>query len=194
MQTKKRWLFFLVTLGTVSFAQAAEVAGVKLDDVIRITADAPPLVLNGAGVRKKFFFSVNVVGLYLPETRDTSEEILALPGPKRVTLVMLRDVEAQQFIDAFNDGLKANSRAEDIERMRPQIEAFEALMRELGGVKKGDVVNLDYQPNKGTQLNLNGDTKGKIIEGTAFYRALLLNWLGDQPADPNLKRALLGGE
>jgi hypothetical protein len=40
---------------------------------------------------------------------------------------------------------------------------------------------------------LNGEPRGKIIAGEDFYRALLRIWLGEDPAQERLKRALLGG-
>lgn len=190
----KKWLALMLMLSLSAIAYGAEVSGIKLPDQVRFTEEGPPLALNGAGVRKKFFFSVNVVGLYLPEVRRTAAEVLDLPGPKRVTLVMLRDVSAEQFIDAFNDGLDNNTPPEEVARLRPQIATFEALLRELEEVQEGDVVYLDYLPESGTRLTLNGDVQGAPIEGAEFYAALLRSWLGDRPADADLKRALLGGE
>jgi len=114
--------------------------------------------------------------------------------PRRVTLVMLRDVSADQFVDAFHAALEANTPGEESKRLQPQITAFEALLREVKEVKKGDVVHLDYRPNTGTQLILNGVPRGKVIEGEDFYRALLRNWLGPNPADADLKNALIGAQ
>lgn len=188
----KKWLAFIFMLMLTLVANGAEVAGIRLPDRVQLSEEGPQLVLNGAGIRKKFFFSVNVVALYLPELRRTTVEVLELPGPKRVTLIMLRDVSAEQFIDAFNDGLNNNTAPEELERLQPQIEAFKALMHDLEEVQEGDLVYLDYVPESGTQLTLNGDAQGAPIEGAGFYAALLRSWLGERPADPNLKRALLG--
>ena len=189
----KRWMTALAMASLTTLTHAVEVGGVPVEETARIAPDAEPLVLNGAGVRKKFFFRVNVVALYLPAKSSAADEIVSMPGSKRVTLVMLRDVGAQQFIDAFNEGVQNNTAPDEAERLRPQRTQFESLMRELREVKKGDVVHLDYRPGVGTTLALNGHQKGKAIEGEAFYRALLRNWLGERPADEDLKRALTGG-
>lgn len=80
---------------------AAEVAGVKLADKVRIDAAGPDLVLNGAGVRTRFVVKVYVAGLYLAERKAAAADAIALGGPKRVSISMMRDVGAQQFNDAL---------------------------------------------------------------------------------------------
>jgi len=80
-------------------ALAAEVAGVKVDDRARV--DASELVLNGAGLRTKYFLNVYVAGLYLVEKKVTPADILALPGAKRITMRLMRDVSAKQLTDAL---------------------------------------------------------------------------------------------
>jgi hypothetical protein len=57
---------------------------------------------------------------------------------------------------------------------------------------KGDVILLDYLPGAGTRVTVRGDDKGTIA-GVDFNRALLRIWLGEQPADSALKKAMLGG-
>ncbi len=42
-------------------------------------------------------------------------------------------------------------------------------------------------------MTINGEEKG-IIEGDDFYAALLDIWLGEEPADEDLKEAMLGEE
>jgi hypothetical protein len=183
----------MVTAALLSFAApAAEVAGVKLDDKIRVAPNAPELVLNGAGVRTRFFVKVYAAGLYVTEKKTAATEVLALGGPKRFAMVMLRDVTAPQLTDALNDGFKANNSPADQERYKAQLAELTAIMSALGGAKKGEMVALDYLPEGGTRVLLNGEAKGKPIADEGFYRALLKVWLGDSPVDAELKRGLLG--
>ena len=51
---------------------------------------------------------------------------------------------------------------------------------------------LDFLPDSGTGLVVNGQARGKPIAGDDFYRALLRIWLGDKPVDGDLKRGMLG--
>jgi hypothetical protein len=173
-------------------ALGTEVGGIRLDDRVRIAPDTPPLVLNGAGVRTRFLFKVYVAGLYLPEKKRGAADVLALNGPKRVILAMLRDLTAQQFTDALNEGFAANNSPADREQYKPQLAALTAVMAALGETKKGDVITLDFVPGSGTRVVVNSAQRGEPIASDGFYRALLKVWLGDAPVDADLKKGLLG--
>jgi hypothetical protein len=185
-------LAIAATLGMGS-AGAADVSGVKVDDKARVAAGGPELVLNGAGVRTRLMFDVYAAGLYLAEKKSTAADALALAGPKRVSMTMMRDVGADQLADSLNEGIRLNSSAADLEKMKPQIAELLAAMNSVGTAKKGDVVTLDFVPDVGTRIGVNGKEVGKPIAGADFYRALLKIWLGDKPVQDNLKKALLGG-
>jgi hypothetical protein len=166
---------------------ALEVAGVKIDDQLQV--GGTPLVLNGAGVRSKFFVKVYVGALYLSKTSRSVSDILALPGPKRVAMHFLHDeVSQEKLVDAWNEGFRKNQSEESMKTLGPRIEQFNKLFQT---VHKGDVITLDYIPDDGTTVRINGTEKGKV-PGADFNRALLEVWLGKEPVDSDLKRALLG--
>lgn len=173
-------------------ALAAEVAGVKLDDRTKLDGGGPELVLNGAGVRTRFVVKVYVAGLYLTEKKGAAADAIALGGPKRVGITMLRDVGAQQFNEALVDGFRANNSAADVEKLKGALDELSGIMTGLGEAKKGNVIALDFVPATGTHVLVNGAPKGKPIAGDEFYRALLRIWLGDKPVDGDLKKAMLG--
>jgi hypothetical protein len=173
-------------------ALAAEVAGVRLEDKISIAHGAPELVLNGAGVRTRLILKVYVAGLYVTEKKTAAADLLALGGPKRMLLVMLRDVTAPQMSDAVNEGFQANNPPADQERHKEALAELISGMTSFGQVKKGEMLAFEYVPDSGTRVLLNGAPQGKPIAGPDFYRALLRVWLGDKPVDADLKKALLG--
>lgn len=182
----------LIAVAAVSAALAAEVAGVKLDDKVRIAPGGPELVLNGAGIRTRFFVKVYVGALYLPEKKTTAADVLALGGAKRMHLAMLRDLTAQQLADALNEGFAANNPPADQERYKAQLAELLGVMNSLGAAKSGEAIALDFAPESGTRVLVNGAAKGKPIPDEGFYRAILKVWLGDKPVDADLKRGLLG--
>jgi len=185
-----RLFFAVIALALPLAASAAEVAGVKLEDRVRVgTAD---LVLNGAGVRTRFFVKVYVGGLYVAEKKSSAADLLSAPGPKRVSITMLRDVGAGTFIQSLNEGFRNNSTPAEVDKLKPQLDEFEAVITALGEAKKGQVIALDFVPGAGTTVSLNGEARGKPIPGDDFYRGLLRIWLGDRPADEDLKKAMLG--
>jgi len=173
-------------------ALAAEVEGVKLADKVWLAEAGPELVLNGAGVRTRVFFKVYVGALYLQKKATGTEMVLADTGAKRVAMHMLRDLAADQLFSALNDGLKNNHTPEQLARFEPQVKQLEGIFSAVKAAKTGDVILLDYLPGAGTRVTVDGDNKG-VIAGEEFNRALLRIWLGEQPADSALKKAMLGG-
>jgi chalcone isomerase-like protein len=176
----------LLILCLAAPAWAAEVAGVKLDDKARV-ADTE-LSLTGAGLRKRVIFQVYAIGLYV---RDPKADPISQPGPKRVQIHMLRDVGADQFIDALSEGIKENHSEAQAKALEPRVKELGAAMAAIKEAKKGMTIALDWT-GSATQLSVDGKPAGRPIEGEDFYRALLRIWLGDKPVQEDLKKALLG--
>jgi len=188
---KKKLFAMMIALATAT-AHAAEIEGVKLVDRVSLTPGGAQLVLNGAGKRTRFFFDVYVAGLYLAEKKNTAADAIALAGPKRVSMTLLRDLTAKQLVDALNEGMEANNTPAELEVLKSQITELAAIMSAIGQAKKGDVVALDFLPESGTHVLVNGVERGQNLPGADLYRALLRVWLGDKPVQDNLKKALLG--
>ena len=186
-----RVLVGLLTLSiTISVANAAAIAGVKLEDKIRVGSQE--VVLNGAGVRTRAFFKVYVGGLYLAEKKSVPAEVLALKGAKRVSMTLLRDLSAEQLSEALGDGVRNNHTEIEMEALKPRVDELLAIIKTIGAAKAGNLIALDFLPESGTRLSLNGEAKGNAIAGEDFYRALLKIWLGDKPVDSDLKKGMLG--
>ena len=174
-----------------AWAQALEVEGIKLEATNQVGATA--LQLNGAGVRTKVFFKVYVAGLYVPQKTANAGQLLAQKGARRVTITMLRDVDAESFAKALNDGLRDNHTEAQFAALKPQIDALNANLKAVGEAKKGDVIHFEYLPDTGTQVTVNGKLKGSVIAGEDFFSSVLRIWLGEKPVDASLKKGLTGG-
>jgi hypothetical protein len=172
-------------------AFGAEVSGVKIEDKTRV--GSAELQLNGAGLRKRAFFQVYAIGLYLPERKTDAAAAVSSPGPKRVAIHMLRDVDAGTFTEALVEGIRANNPPAEMGALEPRVKELAATMGELKEAKKGMTIALDWT-GKATQLVVDGKATGKPIEGEDFYRALLRIWLGEKPVQDDLKKALLGAQ
>jgi hypothetical protein len=182
----------LAFVATGASAQnAVDVEGIKFAPTVQVGGQS--LVLNGAGVRKKFVVKVYAAGLYVAKKSTDAASVINDKGPRRVSLGMLRDVDADSFISSFNDGLKDNLSETQFAALRPRIDAMNAILKSIGEGKKGDLINFDYTPEGGTRITVNGQPKGNAIAGEDFYAAVLRIWLGDKPADAALKKAMLGG-
>ena len=184
-----RTLALIALVFAVFSAFAAEVAGVRLEDKTQV--ESRDLVLNGAGLRKRLFFNVYVMGLYLPEKKADAAGVIQLAGPKRAAIHMMRDVGAEQFTEALVDGLRANHSEAEFRSLEPRVKQLAEIMAEVQEAKKGMTIALDWT-GSATRLLVNGKPTGKPIAGEDFYRALLRIWIGDRPVQDDLKKALLG--
>jgi hypothetical protein len=178
-----------LALLTSAIAFAREVAGVPLPETI--TLGAKPLVLNGTGIRSKFFIKVYIGALYLPARSRDAGAVMRSNGPVAMHMYFLHsEISKERLVDAWNDGFNANLDADEHARLGPRIERFNEMFQT---VHKGDVVRLDYLPNAGTTVSIGNEKRG-VIEGADFMQAWLRIWLGKRPVDADLKRELLGAD
>ncbi|MGH8283530.1 MAG: chalcone isomerase family protein, partial [Gammaproteobacteria bacterium] len=178
-------ILILLAAGALLNAQAATYEGVTLPDSAIVGGKT--LVLNGMGLREKFFFHIYVGGLYLPEKTTTPDAVLAEQGPYRVVMHMLYDVSHSQFTDAWLDDIKANNKS-DYASLENDAKAFAALFSDS---KKGDEIFMDYVPGTGVSVSYDGTLKG-TIKGDTFAKALLRVYMGPHPPTKSLQRGMLG--
>lgn len=175
-----------------AFADTVTVSGVKLDDTVQVGTQS--LKLNGAGVRYKVIFKVYVAALYLPEEKSTTAEVLALPGAKRVTLVMLRELSNDDLGHRFMDGLRNNLDIEERSKLIKPMITFGKMFSQVPVLKKGDILTFDWVPGTGIVCQFNGQKVGETINDPVFYNAVLRIWLGKEPADESLKQKMLNAK
>ena len=171
-------------------AQTVELEGVKMEPTVQVGNTA--LQLNGVGLRKRAIFKVYVAGLYVPQKATSASALLAQKGPRRMVISMLRNVDADSFSGALNDGLRANLSDQQFAGFKAQIDALNANLKAVGEAKKGDVIHFEFTPEAGTRVVVNGQAKGAAIPGEDFFAAVLRIWIGDKPVDDDLKKGLVG--
>ena len=170
---------------------AVQVAGVNVADKAAV-AGWPELVLNGAGIRKKFVVQVYVGALYTAAKTTDANAVINDSKARRMQMHLLRDLSADQLITALNEGLTANHTKDELAKLDAQITEFNTIMKSVGSAKKGDTIAIDFVPGTGTRVAVNGQDKG-TVKGDDFSRALLKVWLGPKPVDAGLKKSILGG-
>lgn len=188
MRRTNALILSLSLLAAAPAALAAEVGGVKLDD--KLAVGGQDLVLNGAGIRTKLMFKVYVGALYLPAKAASLDAVLA-KAPRRVQLTLLRDLSADDLVGALVEGLENNTPAAELAALKPQTDQLVTIMKSIGQAKTGGVVTLDFVDGE-TRIAYSGQAKGSI-PGAPFNAALMRIWLGDKPAQADLRKAMLGG-
>jgi len=190
----KKTLYILLLSLLASLAapavMASEVAGITLEDKIRL--DNQDLVLNGAGVRSKAIFQIFVAALYLSEKKTQAAEVLGLPTAKRMQIVMLRDISAEKFGQNFMEGMKQNVSKEQKSKLIDQMIKLGEMFSKVPEFRKGDKLTVDWLPDTGTLIMINGKKTMDSLPDPLFYNALLKLWLGENTAQEGLKRQLLG--
>ena len=175
---------------SLNVAQAVEVAGVKFEDTTSLGNTS--LVANGAGMRKKAFFKVYAMALYLPEKQADAEGVLSAKGAKRIAITLLRDLTAKQFVDALQEGVASNHSESEMAALKDRLNQFSDAMLGIGEAKTGAQVFIDFLPEGATRLTVNNEVRGSDLVGEDFFNALLKIWIGSKPVQDDLKQALLG--
>jgi hypothetical protein len=180
-----------VTLGLAQSAEAPVlVAGQPFERHAQVAGSE--LLLNGTGVRAVAWFKAYAAGLYLGAQASTAAEVVALPGPKRLQLRILRDLPASEFVKALRVGMPRNSEPALAPLLADRLERLAALIAALDTVHEGDFINLDFDPARGLLFGFNGKLRGDAIAGEDFYGALLRVFIGEHSSDEKLKTGLLG--
>lgn len=176
----------LFTIGC-SGAAAAEVDGIVFPGQAQLAGRQ--LVLDGAGIRTKFFLHIYAAALYSEHKLSSTAAVLADTGAKRVVMHFIYDgVSQKRLAEGWDEGFEKNQGKATMAALRPRLDRFNAMFREA---RRDDVYRFDLLPDGTTEVFLNDQSLGRI-EGADFQRALLAVWLGDRPADADLKQALLG--
>lgn len=150
------------------------------------------LLRNGAGIRTKAIFKVYSAALYLEKPTISLEEIGQLSGPKRVTVTMLRNINASELGKLFAHGMEDNMDKQQFSKLIPGVMRMSEVFNRHKELKTGDQFTLDWIPQKGMVISVNGTPEPSEFIEPEFYQAMLGIWLGPKPADSRLKQALLG--
>ena len=178
----------LVALLAAPGLHAAEVAGVRIDETIKVGSS--DLVLNGAGLRSKMFIKVYVGALYVTQKASSPAALLDASTPRRMSLRLLRDIDPDTLYGTLHERLRGNNSEAELAGLSVQIDQFAGIMKQFAHARSGDTVAIDFSAD-GVGVSFNGDARGKVASAP-FGRALLKVWLGDHPVDASLKKALLG--
>ncbi|MFA6010073.1 MAG: chalcone isomerase family protein [Desulfobacteraceae bacterium] len=199
----KRFLVVLVALLLSSTCVSAlEVGGVVLPDTMK-GGDAN-LLLNGAGIRRKFGLKVYVVGLYLKAKNSNSAAVLNGDEPMALQCKFRMSIPPRKidevFYDSFGESMKIPKKG-SFTAQSTYGSITKEVVTFMGYIDKRDVAKSDtwiftYIPGKGTEIKINNGTKDElfgVIKGQEFKKALFGIWIADHaPVGSSLRDELLG--
>lgn len=183
---KKILILTLAALMISSFVYAKEIGGVNLPDTLKAGTDS--LLLNGAGLRSKFFVKVYAAGLYLKQADQDEQKIINAQEPMAIKMHFIHDsVSGEKLVGAWNEGFE-NITGGNIAPVKAEIDKFNSFF--TADAKKGDVYDIIYTPDLGVRVYIKDKLMG-TIKGLEFKKALFGIWLGKKPADSSLKKGML---
>ncbi len=164
---------------------AKTVYDVELPETLTVAGEA--LQLNGYGLRKKFFFKIYLGSLYTATKATSTQQVLEQPTAKLIRMNFIyHKVEKKKIVDAFAEGFKKNSpHLKNDPLLQQFLELFTA------DFVAGDQVDLQLAAD-GTVSAIHNSTPLGNVKSKELVKAVLRIYLGDKPADDDLKQGMLG--
>lgn len=184
------WLLAACTLLPALAGAQVTVSGTRYDEVADLRGSQ--LQLNGAGTRYRGPFKVYTAALYLGKKAGTAEEALAAPGAKRLSVTMLREIDASELGRLFIRSVEDNLDKPSFSKLIPGLMRMSQIFTDHKKLQPGDSFALDWIPGTGTVVTVRGVPQGEPFREPEFYNAMMRIWLGPNPADWKLKESLLG--
>jgi hypothetical protein len=179
-------LLTLITLISLSsIIQAKQIGGIEMPN--KLKAANTNLILNGAGLREKFFLDLYVGGLYL--TKKMKNAVLIMNSKEDMAIrlhIVSTLITSKKMKNATMEGFATK---DNIIPIKKEINKFIAVFKEE--IKENDVFEMVYTDSIGTTILKNGKSSA-IIKGLKFKKALFGIWLCDDPAQDSLKEDMLG--
>lgn len=172
----------LVLLAALTSADAATLAGVTLPDTA--TVGGQPVVLNGLGLREKYWIDIYVGGLYMPSKTTDAAQAINADVPKKIVMAFTYSLDKDALAETMNASISKADSAE-VRAKAPMLAGW------MEAVTDGDQVVLEYVPGQGTSVIVKGTKKG-TVPGADFMKAVWGIYLGPNPPTSALKSGMLG--
>lgn len=179
-----------LSLGSPAIAGTLDVGGVKVEDSLSIYNNT--LLLNGAGLVLNGKTPQYVVQIYAKQKFKTLDELVAIPGPKRLVLTAIKEVDTAPIVKMFNRSVDDVAGKSDRAKLIPGLMSIGELFKANRALKPGDVMTLDWVPISGLVIYLGGKLQGQPYREAELFKAAAGVWMGEFPADAKVKESLLG--
>lgn len=173
-------------MSLVSIAQvSATPARADFDKRLTFSQGEEPVTLDltGFSKRKIMFFKVYSVAHYASShmrvdssSDDLYQSILNAPGPKQISIVFDRDLDAEKVQKTLTKGVNKNCVGDEFVQVQDALEKFKSVINK--DVKKNDEFALRWLPD-GRLLSLYHDEVVGEVQSPLLARLLWKIWFGD---------------
>ncbi|MFI5163938.1 MAG: chalcone isomerase family protein [Bacteroidia bacterium] len=186
MKLKSICIAFVLSASAFISQAQTKINGITFPDTY--TAGKDKLILNGGGTREKFWMDMYVAGLYLTAKSKDANAMVSANASMAIRICIVSGlITSSRMTDAVEEGFQKSTGGHP-EKFKNEIEQFKKAFSEP--IKKTDVFDIVYAEEK-TSIYKNNILKAEI-KGFDFKKAVFGIWLGDPPADSNLKNGMLG--
>ena len=186
-----RGVVVLCLVACLSFATpalAVKFSGVEVPDTLQAGGDS--LLLNGVGMREKFFLNLYVGALYLQKKSSDAKAIVEADAPMAITIHITSNmITEKRMADATEEGFQSTA-GDKIKQFQKDVDAFIKVFSV--DIKVDDNYDLIYLPGKGVNVVKNGK-QVLNVPGLPFKQALFGIWIGDKATvNKGLQKGMLG--
>ncbi len=169
-------------------ADARRVAGIEIPESLE--SEGVSLILNGAGIRTKYFLDVYVGGLYLKKRSTDAAAIMDADELMAIKLWIVTGlITNDRMQKSIEEGFQKSTRG-NTAPIREKINALIDVYDEE--INDEDIFEFVYVPGQGLIVYKNGVYRATIECGLPFKRALFGIWVSDRPVQTSLKHGMLG--
>jgi len=193
--TSKLCTFLQVATATVllaasGYAGTVDIGGIKFEDNLTIYNNT--LLLNGAGIVSNGKTPQYSAQIYAKQKFTTLDALSATPGPKRLVLTAIREVDTGPILKLLSRSVDATASKGDMAKLIPGMMNIGNVFKANRVLKPGEVMTMDWIPITGLVIYIGGKMQGDPMREPELFRAAMGVWMGETPADAKLKDALLG--
>jgi hypothetical protein len=179
-----------ILLSASAMSATLDIGGVKVEDTLTIYNNT--LLLNGAGLVSNGKAPLYVAHIYAKQKFKTLDELFAVPGPKRLVLTAIKEVDTGPIVKMFNRSVDETAGKSDRAKLIPGLMSIGEVFKANRVLKPGDVMTLDWVPISGLVIYLGGKLQGQPYREAEMFKAFMGVWMGEFPVDAKVKDGLLG--
>lgn len=180
----------ILSLGSPALSATLDIGGVKVEESLSIYNNT--LVLNGAGVVSNGKTPSYVAQIYAKQKFKTLDELFAVPGPKRLVLTAIKEVDTAPIVKMFNRSVDDVAKKSDRAKLIPGLMSIGEVFKANRVLKPGEVMTMDWVPISGLVIYLGGKLQGQPYREPELFQAAMGVWMGEFPADAKVRESLLG--
>jgi hypothetical protein len=183
----KKWALSLLVLMVTTEALALTVEGKEFEPSVKVSGKT--LTRVGAGLRKKGWIDVCVLGAYTESGSCRPAKVIGDEEVKYLRFQMLRNVKGSKMAstigNAFDDAIPDDADS----TLRSQRDVFKSYFKET--VRKNQTLEFTYVPGEGVVFRQDGRQLGAPLEGKPFQETFWSIYFGSKTCCRELRDAIL---